>query len=671
MVRSLPPLAIVAGLALLAPRNMAANDAVPLVPRSVFFGNPDRAGTQISPDGKHLSWLAADNGVMNVWVAPRHHPDQAKVVTKDTKRGIRTYFWAHTNRHLIYLQDDAGDENFHAHSVDIETGADRDLTPIKGVRAEVEVVTDKFPDEILVAINDRFPGMFHDLYRINIVTGEKKLVYKNLQYAGVIADRDFRPRFAAKFGASGGMDMVKLVGEKAEPFDSTPFEDSLTTQPVGFDKSQEKMLIIDSRGRDTGALYEVDLATKERKLIAEDSRADLGPALVHPTEYTIQAVSFNYDRNRWKFLDPKVEEDFAVLAKVCDGEIMVQSRTHDDRVWVVGFMLDNGPGRAYVYDRDTKKATFLFTNRKSLEGLTLAKMQPVVIKSRDGLNLVSYLTIPPDPSNPAATRPAKPLPMVLLVHGGPWARDNWGYNAMHQWLANRGYAVLSVNFRGSTGFGKKFVNAGNLEWAAKMHDDLIDAVDWAIAEKVADPAKVGIMGGSYGGYATLVGLTYTPDKFACGVDIVGPSNIVTLLKSIPSYWAPAAKQFHTRVGDPNTAEGKKLLEERSPLNRVDAIRRPLLIGQGANDPRVKQAESDQIVKAMQTKKIPVTYALFPDEGHGFARPENSQAFFAVTDLFLSKHLGGRAEPVSESTLKTSTIQIKAGAELIDGLPKGN
>ncbi|HVJ80609.1 MAG TPA: S9 family peptidase, partial [Planctomycetia bacterium] len=380
----------------------------------------------------------------------------------------------------------------------------------------------------------------------------------------------------------------------------------------------------------------------------------------------IQAVSFNYDRNRWKFLDPKVEEDFQALEKLCPGEITVGSRSLADDKWVVAFLQDAGPVKYYLWDRAKKEGTYLFTNRKSLEGLPLAKMRPTVVKSRDGFDLMCYLTLPVDSASGGAdARPTKPLPMVLLVHGGPWARDAWGFNPIHQLLANRGYAVMSVNFRGSTGFGKKFLNAGNKEWAGKMHTDLLDAVDYAVNQGIADKQKVAIMGGSYGGYATLVGLTFTPDVFACGVDIVGPSNILTLLSTIPPYWAPQVKVFHDRVGDPG--KEKEFLLSRSPLTHVEKIKKPLLIGQGAKDPRVKQAESDQIVKAMQEKNIPVTYALFPDEGHGFARPENNQSFFAVTDVFLSQHLGGRSEPLSGETFQGSTMQAPAGAGLIPGL----
>jgi dipeptidyl aminopeptidase/acylaminoacyl peptidase len=650
----------------------AAAAETPIIPRKVFFGNPDKAGAQISPDGKTLSFVAPVNGVMNVHVCPVGDLAAAKPVTRDTKRGIRQYFWAPTSKHILYMQDDGGNENFHVYRVDLTNGDIKDLTPFEKTRAQIEVVSEKFPEEILVGLNDRFPHVFHDVYRININTGERTLAYRNNNYANLVADDDFKLRLAMKFGADGGLEVLKFGdGDKPLPFEKIPMEDSATTRPIGFDKAGKTLFVADSRGRNTSALFAMDFDSGAKELVVEDQRADVGGVLAHPTEKTIDAVSFNYDRNRWKFLNPEVEADFNVLAKVSPGDVTVTSQSRDNSLWIVAFLLDNGPAKTYLYDRKAKQATFLFTNRKELEGLPLARMQPRVVKARDGLDLVSYLTLPIEGDSAADAaaprKPSKPLPMVLLVHGGPWARDNWGFNPLHQLLANRGYAVLSVNYRGSTGFGKNFLNAGNKEWARKMHSDLLDAVDWAVAEKIADPSKVAIMGGSYGGYATLVGVTMTPDVFACGVDIVGPSNIVTLLNTIPSYWGPAKKMFTTRVGDPDSAEEKKMLEERSPLNHVKNIKKPLLIGQGANDPRVKQAESDQIVKAMQGNKIPVTYVLFPDEGHGFARPENSLSFYAVTDQFLAQHLGGRSEPVSADTFQGSSIQIPEGKDLVPGV----
>jgi dipeptidyl aminopeptidase/acylaminoacyl peptidase len=665
-------LVVFAGAVVAQPGPTPAGAKTGLLPRKVLFGNPDKASPHISPDGKQISYLAPVDGVMNVWVGPIDKPDDAKPVTQDKKRGIRSYFWAYTSQHLLYIQDQGGDENWHVYRVDLKSGETKDLTPIKGVNAQIEGVSRKFPNEMLIGLNDR-DAKFHDIHRVNLLTAESKLIQKNDEFAGFMTDDDFQVRFAYKFTPDGGQLAVKPDGKGGwVEFMKTPMADSLTTQPAGFDKTGQILYLIDSRNRNTGALTTLDLKTGKQTVIAEDKRADAGGIIVHPTEKTIQAVSFTFHRTRWQFLDEGIKADFETLHKVADGEITLADRTQDDKTWIVAFVMDNGPVRYYAYDRPNKKARFLFTNRKSLEGLPLQKMHSPIVKSRDGFDLVCYLTLPPgsDPKNTG--KPEKATPMVLLVHGGPWGRDSWGFNGYHQFLANRGYAVLSVNFRGSTGFGKKFLNAGNKEWAGKMHDDLLDAVDWAVKEKIAEPDKVAIMGGSYGGYATLVGLTFTPDRFACGVDIVGPSNILTLLKTVPPYWEPAVQLFKDRVGDWTTEEGRLFLQARSPLSRVDKITKPLLIGQGANDPRVKQAESDQIVKAMQMHKIPVTYVLFPDEGHGFARPPNNLAFNAVTEAFLAKHLGGRYEAIG-SAFEGSSISVPAGAAdvmgLVDQLPK--
>lgn len=656
----------------------------PLISRDILFGNPDKASVQVSPDGKYLSFLAPVNNVLNVWVAPADAPEKAEPVTKDTLRGIRIYFWAYTNQHIIYLQDLAGDENWQVHVVDIATKEDRNLTPFEEIpgpdgkpitlpngkplrpRAQIESVSHKFSDEILIGLNNRNP-QFHDVYRLNILTGELKLLQPNDRFVGFQYDDDYNIRFAAQMTPDGGMELFEPDGKGGwKSVDKIPMEDMMTTSPVAFDKTGTVLYMIDSRGRNTAALVAVDIKTGEKKLIFEDPKADVSGIILHPTERNVQAVSVEYLRVDWTILDEAIKPDMEYLKTVSEGDVNLTSRTLDDRFWTVAYTLDDGPVKFYLYDRANKTARFLFTNRKDLEGLKLSKMYPVVIKSRDGLNLISYITLPwwLDPDNDG--RPEKPLPMVLYVHGGPWARDSWGYNAIHQWLANRGYAVLSVNFRGSTGFGKDFINASNLEWGGKMHDDLIDAVNWAIENRIADKNKVAIMGGSYGGYATLVGMTFTPDVFACGVDIVGPSNLRTLLDTIPPYWKPMMEMWATRVGDPRTEEGRKFLESRSPLTYVDRIKKPLLIGQGANDPRVKQSESDQIVKAMQEKNIPVTYVLYSDEGHGFARPENRLSFFAVAELFLAQHLGGRAEPIGND-FEGSTIQVPHGAENIAGL----
>lgn len=640
---------------------------VPLIDRHVLFGNPDKAAARLSPDGKQLSYLAPVDGVLNVWVGPVDRPDAARPVTRDKKRGISAYFWAYNARYVIYVQDADGDENFHVYAVELATDEIRDLTPLKGVAAQIEGVSHRFPDEILVGLNDRDPAL-HDIYRVSLLTGERTLVEKNEQgFAGYLIDDDFRVRFATRFRPDGGTETLQADGQGGwKPFMVVGMEDSLTTSPAGFDKTGNVLYLLDSRGRNTAALVSIDLKSGGQQVLAEDPQADVGGVLSHPTENTIEAVSFTYTRERWQILDPRIEADVKFLETVADGDWQVTSRTLNDRLWTVAYIMDNGPVRYYVYDRDARQARFLFTNRRDLEGLPLVKMHPVVIKSRDGLELVSYLTLPPNTDPEGTGRPSQPLPMVLDVHGGPWAREEWGYNPEAQLWANRGYAVLSVNFRGSTGFGKNFLNAANREWAGKMHNDLLDAVEWAVSEGIADRARIAISGGSYGGYATLVGLTFTPDVFACGVDIVGPSNLITLLNSVPAYWKPQLQIFKDRVGDHETEEGRKFLLSRSPLTFVDRIARPLLIGQGANDPRVKQQEADQIVKAMQEKKIPVTYVLYPDEGHGFARPENRMSFYAVTEAFLAKNLGGRYQPIGDD-FAGSTIEVPTGAGDVPGL----
>lgn len=640
---------------------MSAEQTIPIIPRKVLFGNPDKIQARLSPDGSHIAFLAPLNGVLNVWVAPRENPDAARPVTRDTGRGIRVFFWAYTSKHILYVQDRNGDENWRIYSVDLTADHTRDLTPLEGVQAHIYRVSYKLPTEILIGLNDRDPKL-HDVYRLHIGTGERTLVIQNTEgFVGFLSDDLYNVRLALRFTPDGGTEMLQR-SDRWELFAKISQEDSLTTEPRALDKTGKVVYMIDSRGRDTAALVAIDLESGKQKVLFEDPRADVSDVLIHPTERTVQAVASTYERKHWRVLDDSIARDFEYLQTVADGEIEIVSRTLDDTHWVVAYLMDNGPMRYYLYNRSQRKATFLFTARKALENLPLAKMHPVILKSRDGLTLVSYLTLPVWTDPDGDGRPTEPLPMVLVVHGGPWERDSWGYTPWHQWLANRGYAVLSVNFRGSTGFGKKFTNAGDKEWGGKMHDDLVDAVQWAISEKIADPERIAIMGGSYGGYATLVGLTFTPELFACGVDIVGPSNLITFMNSIPPYWVPMLTLLTSRVGDYRTEEGRQFLLSRSPLTYVERICKPLLIGQGANDPRVKQAESDQIVQALQAKKIPVTYVLFSDEGHGFARPENNIAFFAVAEAFLARHLpSGRFEPIGDD-FTGSSIMIPVGAD---------
>jgi dipeptidyl aminopeptidase/acylaminoacyl peptidase len=648
----------------------AGPDDVPLVPRSKFFGNPEKARARLSPDGKRLAYVAPVEGVLNVWVSPDDDPAKAKPVTFDKHRGIFAYSWAYTSKHILYTQDKNGDEDDHVYAVNLDTGEIKDLTPIEKIAAEIDTVSEKFPDEILVGINDRGERQFHDLYRVNITTGERKLLQENPGYAGFLADDDYRVRFALNITPDAGQELLKKEGDKWAPMIKIGPLDAMTTNPAGFDKTGEHLYFIDSRERNTAALTSIDLKTGKQTLIAEDARADISGALTHPTEKNIQAASFTFTRTEWKVLDKSIQGDLDFLKSVTDGEIQITGRTLDDKRWTVAYVMDNGPVRFYIYDRQPeKKVTFLFTSQPELEKLPLVKMHPQVIESRDGLDLVSYLTLPKWSDPDGDGRPSQPLPLVLNVHGGPWARDEWGYDPEHQLLANRGYAVLAVNYRGSTGFGKEFINKAQREWAGKMHDDLIDAVNWAVQEKIAKKDKVAIMGGSYGGYATLVGLTFTPEVFACGVDIVGPSSLITLLENPPPYWFSFMPVMKLRVGDWTSEEGRKFLESRSPLFFVEKIKRPLLIGQGANDPRVKQAEADQIAKAMTEKKIPVTYVLFHDEGHGFARPENRFAFYAITEAFLAENLGGRFEPIGEA-FEGADFSVPNGKDQVPGLAEG-
>ena len=610
----------------------------PLIPRKVLFGNPVRASPTISRDGTQLAWLAPDkNNVLQVWVQTRGKED-ARQVTQDKKRGIRIYSWTWAPNTLIYLQDQEGNEDYHLYAVDVPRGEVRDLTPFKGVRAQPLGGNRHHPDELLVGLNRRNPRLF-DVYRLHLKSGKLELDTKNPgNVVGWSVDNDLRVRIASRLTPDGGQELLYRPDDKAEWKKLLKWGPQDTNGGVvGFTKDNKAVYLESSEGRETLSLVRRDLASGKEELIASNPRADVAGVIINPDTKKVEAVSFNREKVTWKALDEDIKADLEALEKGARGEPSIVSQDKTRKTWVVAYSADVTPTSYYLYDRPTKKLTKLFTAKPALEKYELAPMKPVTIKSRDGLELVSYLTLP-------LGREAKALPTVLLVHGGPWARDSWGYDAEAQWLANRGYAVLQVNFRGSTGLGKKFLEAGNRQWAAKMHDDLIDAVNWAVKQGYTDPKKVAIMGGSYGGYAALVGAAFTPDVFCCAISVVGPSNLVTLLKSIPPYWEPVKKIFALRVGE---LDDEKFLKERSPLFRADKIKIPLLIAQGANDPRVKQAESEQIVAAVRKAGKPVEYLLFKDEGHGFARPENRMKYHAAAEAFLAKYLGGRAEPASK------------------------
>ena len=666
-LRALHAAAIVAAVA--APGVTARAAPVKLDPpavisREVLFGNPERVSARVSPDGSRIAFIAPSEGVLNVWVAPAGELAAAKPVTKDTGRGIRMFAWLPSGTHILYMQDKNGDENFRVYSVDIASGNTIDLSPFDGARAQIAHVSRDFPDSVAISVNNRDPQYF-DVHLVNAMTGERKVIFENTRFAGTVLDDRMKVRVVSE-PQPDGSSVFSAVDETAEgvafrPLLTVPFEDAMTTAISGIERAGKRAFLTDSRNRNLSMLGSIDLATGAIEPIFEPKKADVSDALVSPIDSTVEAVASDYLRNEWTVLSPKVEKDFAYLRTLDSGDLAITSRSLDDTKWTVAFSHDDGPAVTYFYDRAAGKASKLFTSNSKLEGLELAAMHPVEIKSRDGLALPSYLSLPTWSDSDRDGRPEKALPTVLVVHGGPWGRDSWGYDSTHQWLANRGYAVLSVNFRGSTGFGKDFVNKGDGQWADTMHNDLVDAVEWAVANGVAQRDKVAIMGGSYGGYAALAGVTFTPDLFAASVAIVGPSNLITLLDSIPSYWAPMTEMFAKRVADKRTPEGRRKLRDMSPLTHVDEIKKPLLVGQGATDPRVKRQESDQIVRAMQAKSLPVTYVLFPDEGHGFAKPENNIAFNAVTEAFLAKHLGGRLEPIGEALSKSSAMVVSKGA----------
>lgn len=609
-----------------------------LIPRSVLFGNPERVSPSISPDGRQLAWLAPREGVLNVWVAPAAGAlSEARAVTDDSDRGVRFFAWAPDSQHLLYLQDAGGDENWRLYDVDLISGTRRDLTPYEGVQARLEASEPTHPDEILVGLNLENREL-HDVYRLDLRTGKLDKVLANPGFIGFLADCDLAVRAAVRMGADGSL--VLFVRENAEaPWHellAVGPDDALGSELLAFDASGRSLIALTPAGSETARLVEFDVeAPGAQRVLAEVEGADIVAARLHPLTKRPQVAVFAQDRLGYLPLDPSVADKLAKVRALHHGDLFFVGGDCADRNWVVGFTVDNGPVPYYIFDTEAGEARFLFVQRPELARYELAAMEPFSFKARDGLVVHGYATFPPGAGR-------RGLPTVLNVHGGPWARNMWGYDAEAQWLANRGYLCLQVNFRGSTGYGKAFLNAGDREWGGKMHEDLVDAVRYAVSQGWADPAKIAIYGASYGGYAALVGATFTPDVFCCAVDIVGPSNLKTLIETIPPYWAPMVSQFHRRVGNPET--DADFLWSRSPLSRVKDIKVPLLIAQGANDPRVKQSESEQVVAALRAAGIDHEYMLFPDEGHGFAKPENRLRFYAAAERFLARHLGGRFEP---------------------------
>jgi len=630
-----------------------------LVARKVFFDNPDVGGVRVSPDGQNLAWLAPIDGVRNLFVAPLADPGAARAVTHATDRNLASFFrWAHTSRHLVFFQERDGDENWRASSVDIASGAIVPLTPERGVKSYWQESDRKFPDEMLFRHNARDKRYF-DLFRVNLVTGKSDLQFENNEFAWYVTDSNFQLRIGVRYAKDGSAEWLERRNDGTwAPFITVPIGDIDSTEMQDFSADGRTLYMLDSRGRDKAALFAVDMATRNAVLLAQDNEADITYVDFDFIQRRPLAARANKDRVRWHAVDPGAAQDLADLAGAGAGDIEIIDRNSDNRFVTAFYERDAESGEFALLDRQTRKVQKLFRQRKALAGVALQKMQPVVIPARDGLRLNGYLTLPGTAAGPA--------PMVLLIHGGPYARDSWGFSPTHQWLANRGYAVLSVNYRGSTGFGKAFVTAADKEWGGRMHDDLIDAVDWAVAQGVADPKRVGFFGGSYGGYSALTAATKTPEVFACIVDVFGISNLITFMATVPPYWGPWFSIWKNRLGDPATEAGRVFLIERSPLTHIDRAVRPILIAQGMRDVRVVAAESEQMVTALKSRAVPVTYITFPDEGHGFARPENRMAFNAVVEIFLAKHLGGRSQPVGDD-FKGSSLKVETGGELVPGL----
>jgi len=628
------------------PLGTAAESALPpLLDRELFFGNPEIAAATLSPDGQYVAFLKPWSETRNIWVKKTGDPfDAARRITAETKRPIPGFFWSRDSRLVLYVKDNDGDENYNVWAVDpaaapaagTEVPPSRNLTDAKGVRAMIYDVPKKMPDTIFVGLNDRDEA-WHDLYRVTISTGKRELMRQNTdRIAAWMFDLEGRLRLALRTTDAGDTEILKVLPAGFETvYTCNVFE---TANPERFHQDGKRVYLQTNKGEpDLIRLILFDPETRREESVESDplGRVDFGLAFFSEATDALVATAYEDDRTRIYFRDKAWEQDYRFLESQFPGkEINPVSLTADDRLWLIAASSDTDPGEVHLFDRSSRKLTLQYKVRERIPREHMAAMKPVRYRSSDGLEIPAFLTMPKG-------APARGLPAIVLPHGGPWARDEWGFDNLAQFLANRGYAVLQPNFRGSTGYGKKFLNAGNRQWGDRMQDDLTWGVKYLVGQGIADPRRVGIMGGSYGGYATLAGVAFTPDLYAAAVSIVGPSSLITLLDSIPAYWESFRIVFHERMGNPNTPEGKAQLIRQSPLHSAPKIRTPLLVAQGANDPRVKKAESEQIVVALRDHGFPVEYILAPDEGHGFARPVNSMALWAASERFFAKHLGGR------------------------------
>ena len=639
----------------------------PLIDREIFFGNPEYAGAQLSPDGKYISFIKPLNDVRNVWVKGVDEPfEKARPLTAEKKRPVSGYFWSWDSKYILFTKDNDGDENFNVFAVDPSAapaaGAQvpnpTNLTNAKGVRTIIYDVPDTEPDFIYIGINDRDKA-WHDLYKVQISTGTKTLLRENKdRLTGWVFDNAGKARLATRSAPDGTTEVLRVDGDKFTSIYSCGVFESCS--PSNFAKDDKRVYMTSNKGnRDLIQLVLFDPETGKEEMVEQDpmGRVDIGNASFSNVTKELIATTYNDDRVRVYFKDKAFQKDYDFLKKrLGDREIAFGSSTKDESKFIISTFSDVDPGTVWIFDRKTKNLSTLYQVREKLDRKALSPMTPVRYKSSDGLEIPAYLTVPKGTTG-------KNLPLIVVPHGGPWGRDSWGYNSFAQFLANRGYAVLQPNFRASTGYGKKFLDAGNNQWGDKMQDDITWGVKYLVDQGIADPKRVGIMGGSYGGYATLAGVTFTPDLYAAAVAIVAPSNLNTLLTTIPPYWEAARITFSKRMGDTNTPEGRAQLDRQSPLNSADKIKTPLMVVQGANDPRVNKREADQIVVALRDRGYPVQYLLADDEGHGFQRPVNNMAMFAAGEKFLAQYLGGRYQdtmtPAVSKRLGEITVDPKS------------
>lgn len=673
-------------LVLLAPSAIAQDKAAgglpPLIDRELIFGNPEIAAAQISPNGQYIAFLKPWKDTRNVYVKAVAEPfSAARLMTTESKRPIAGYFWTRDSKYILYVKDHDGDENFNVYAVDPsakpDAGADappsRDLTGLKGVRVELYEAPKTDPDIVYIGLNDRDKS-WHDLYKLKISSGEKTLLHKNTdRVTSWTFDLKGNLRLATRNAENGDTEILRVDADKlTQIYSCSVFE---VCNPLHFHTDGNRVYMENNKGANLVSLVLFDPATGKTEPVESDplGKVDLGGALF--SEATDELVETWYTDARVKtyFKDKAYGADNHWLQEHYKGkDITVVSRTLDERYWLFTASSDTEPGETALFDRKTRTLTPQYRIRETLPREALAEMKAITYKSSDGLEIPAYLTLPKGV-------PAKNLPTLIIPHGGPWGRDEWGYNPLAQFFANRGYAVLMPNFRASTGYGRKFLDAGNLQWGLTMQDDITWGVKYLVAQGIADPRRVGILGGSYGGYATLAGVAFTPDVYAAAVDICGPSNLITLMESIPPYWEAARKTFAVRMGDVSTADGKAVLKKASPLNATDKIKTPLLVAQGANDPRVNRREAEQIVIALRDRGFPVDYILAPDEGHGFARPVNNLALFMESEKFLAQYLGGRFQDggSAESVARLKEISVDPKtvvlAKTVDanavGLPK--